>query len=465
MITAHERRARPRIQGLRSSNSYFMHAEEAEEGGPESLEDDPEDQGPSLSSLIARRWQRLSCQRLFNPAFFGSVCTSLGQRAFFAMTFMLSAVALVGQRVARALRASDLSNGLPKWADDLLVKFRMLTGKTIREVTGRLRYESVVTRMFAMAAGEDQKLDQVELYCMCLELYCMTTQYMPQVLTPPTRSHTDSLFLTFDTDKSGFLDREEFIALASVFYEHLLMRIAAQSVISLLLAPLTASAIVGRLAALHLGAQGEAAGAAMGSIGVANRTLGDAAYDALPEKLQPLVGSQGIATTSLAATLVATLVPATLSLTDEYYLLRAARKTSRRLVRRRTLRATHNHMAPAPAPALKDAQEPLGVANVVMAQTAEQQCIAYVVGVPATAPATCVPETEDESPEQPQTAPGLADHQPQRRAASRTASDNSKPEAARWRPSFPLRGMFIRQRKKGAMHIGQDLLCDPMSPG
>ena len=294
------------------------------------LEDDGDDDGPSVVSLIARRLKQFNCQTLFNPAFFGSVCTSLGQRAFFAISFSLSAVAFVGQRMARSLRATDVSIGLPKWAEDLLLRFRA----SASAITGRLRYESVVTRLFAMAAGEDQQLDHTELYCMCLELYCTTTQYMPQVLTPPTRSHTDALFLAFDTESTGYLDREQFICLASVFYEHLLMRIAAQSLISLLVAPLTAAAVVDWLAARHLNV--DTTSAAVGA--PPNRTLGDATYDALPERLQPLIGSQSIATISLAATMVATLVPATLSLTDEYYLLRAARKTSRSLARRRTLR-------------------------------------------------------------------------------------------------------------------------------
>ena len=79
-------------------------------------------------------------------------------------------------------------------------------------------------------------MDEAELYCLCLNLYCTTTQYMPQVLTPPTRAHTDALFRVFDIDHSGHLDREEFLLLASIFYENLLMRIA-RSAISLMLAP------------------------------------------------------------------------------------------------------------------------------------------------------------------------------------------------------------------------------------
>ena len=51
---------------------------------------------------------------------------------------------------------------------------------------------------------------------MCLQLYSKVTQYMPQVLTPPSKAHTDRLFAAFDLDDSGRLERAEWQLLASV---------------------------------------------------------------------------------------------------------------------------------------------------------------------------------------------------------------------------------------------------------
>ena len=56
----------------------------------------------------------------------------------------------------------------------------------------------------------------MELHCMCLQLYSKVTQYMPQVLTPPSKAHTDRLFAAFDLDDSGRLERAEWQLLASV---------------------------------------------------------------------------------------------------------------------------------------------------------------------------------------------------------------------------------------------------------
>ena len=59
--------------------------------------------------------------------------------------------------------------------------------------------------------------------------------------------------------------------------------------------------------------------------------LPDAAYAALPQPLQPLLGSATVATAAIAATLVATLVPFPLARVDEWYLLKGGTKTKRAL--------------------------------------------------------------------------------------------------------------------------------------
>jgi hypothetical protein len=219
----------------------------------------------------------------------------------------------------------------------------------VQRLAGQLKYEALASRLFDDAADSDQDgaVDAGELYILCLSLYSLCTQYLPQVLTPPPRSQTDSLFKTFDLDRSGHLDREEFLLLASVFVENCGLRIAAQSSISLLLAPLAAAKTIDAVAAVEVRTEpapppttrffGLWKAAAMPPSTI---TVGDCAYELVPKALQPYVGNRGVATTGTAALLVATIVPAVLSLIDEYYLLRAARKTSRALQRDRRRRST-----------------------------------------------------------------------------------------------------------------------------
>ena len=306
-----------------------------------------DDEEPSVRALVMRRLRKPSLSAV--KQFFGSVVTSLGNKAFFAISFLLSLVALIGQWLARRLRNADFSSGIPEFMDKLLER--------VRATTGKLSYQHVATKIFDVAGGNDHALDEAELYCLCLNLYCTTTQYMPQVLTPPTRAHTDALFRVFDIDHSGHLDREEFLLLASIFYENLLMRIAAQSAISLMLAPFVASHVVEACCLLRIdtftfGSVDPATSAqrttrfAFRKVDIAatigstrtSRTLADVAFDTLPPRLQDVLGSQTMATTCIAATLVACFVPFTLSLLDELYLLRAARRTRRGLVQRRSTR-------------------------------------------------------------------------------------------------------------------------------
>ena len=414
---------------------------------------------PTMFTLLVRRLK--SPKNFHLRGFFGSVITSLGQSAFFAISCCLGFCALAGQYFAKYMRQPlHAGQELPEWVHRLIIR--------VKSSTGALKYENVAASLFDKSSGDDAGIDQAELYCLCLGLYCTTTQYMPQVLTPPTRAHTDALFRAFDLgalrnlktrrctaqthctdtwnlsrgrlmslatlarplqshfgsppppltprlllssgipDGSGVLDREEFLLLCSVFYESLLMRIAAQSTVSLLLAPLVASHIVEFCAGLPV--SGGAAGAAIGAAAAA-QTFGNLTYMHLPEQLQPIMGSRAVAVTGVAATLVAVLVPLILSLIDEYYLLRAARKTSRKLFKRRSM-ASQSTMqlaaepnpepVPAPAPASAPASAPAlampvrGEGEVAAAEVAAPEAIRAYSGdvVPASPVPEEVPEEE-----------------------------------------------------------------------
>ena len=72
---------------------------------------------------------------------------------------------------------------------------------------------------------------------MCLQLYSKVTQYMPQVLTPPSKAHTDRLFAAFDLDDSGRLERAEWQLLASVPPLTLTLALALALALTLTLKP------------------------------------------------------------------------------------------------------------------------------------------------------------------------------------------------------------------------------------
>ena len=131
-----------------------------------------------------------------------------------------------------------------------------------------------------------------------------------------------------DRRGTGRLDRTEFVLLASVLYESLAVRIAAQSAISLSLAPLGSYQLVAYLGPVRLGALG---------------SLADAVYmlvaALLPPGLAVYVGQQAVAVTTLTATVVAVLVPFAISLVDEYYFLKASRRARRALLAEERRRA------------------------------------------------------------------------------------------------------------------------------
>ena len=124
------------------------------------------------------------------------------------------------------------------------------TKRRVKETSESSKYEKIAHKIFSDFGDldGDGAVDANELYAMSLKLYCATTQYMPQVLTPPSLSHVQALFKAFDLDGSGKLNREEFMLLASIWFENCALRIAAQSSICLLLAPLAARRLVGALA-------------------------------------------------------------------------------------------------------------------------------------------------------------------------------------------------------------------------
>lgn len=175
------------------------------------------------------------------------------------------------------------------------------------------------------------------------------TQYLPQVLTPPKKAQTDALFSRFDIDCNGRLDKEEFLLLASLLMEMVSMRIAAQSAISLVLAPLAAATLVPYVCALPVGSWflperpiGVRASGS-GQVGAIITSGLTAFATLLPAQVRAIVatfiGSRAVAVTATAAIFVSLLVPFTLSLIDEYYTLRSARTAARalRAARRRRL--------------------------------------------------------------------------------------------------------------------------------
>ena len=262
----------------------------------------------------------------------------------------------------RTLTLDDsVGSVLPAWMKTALPDVTSVlesTKRRVKETSESLKYEKIAHKIFSDFGDldGDGAVDANELYAMSLKLYCATTQYMPQVLTPPSLSHVQALFKAFDLDGSGKLNREEFMLLASIWFENCALRIAAQSSICLLLAPLAARRLVGALADVVLytheaepavdmsrsppfwrelfgGGRGGGGGASAAPLATVDETLGATLATYVPESLAPYIAHQAFVITTAAAILVATTVPPTLALLDEYYLLRSARKTSRALSR------------------------------------------------------------------------------------------------------------------------------------
>ena len=292
-----------------------------------------------LPSLAAPQWNKVRLA-------FSSVITQIGAQAFLFVSTALALVALAIEQVARRLRRFDASGVALAWGPARWQRFMERLQSRAMEATGKLKYERMAAELFDETAdlNKDGGVDRTELYCLCLRLYLTVTQYLPQVLTPPTKAQCDRFFGRFDLNADGRLDMEEFLLLASLLVEMLAMRIATQSAISLVLAPLAAASLVPAVAALHLPALmggGPTPGglfsrrAGLYTVG-SMVSAGVSAFGAvLPGKLGAVVTSLATARagaiTALAAVIVALLVPLSLGLIDEYYELRSARTAARAL--------------------------------------------------------------------------------------------------------------------------------------
>jgi hypothetical protein len=264
----------------------------------------------SLITLIGRRFRRLQYTRF--DLLLGSIVSQFGHSADLAISSGLALVAVTAQYILRRMRQLDGSG--PEWIHRRISRLKA----RMERLLGRLRVEALAAWLYPKVDMDgDGSVDRVELHCMCLQLYSKVTQFMPQVLTPPSKAHTDRLFAAFDIDDSGRIERAEWELLASVLFESLALRIAAQSAISLVLAPLAAAFAVAHAGKLQLGV-----------------SVAEVARACVPSSLRPLmqaVGTEGAAVTALAGVTIALLVPFTVSLVDEFYLLKASAKAKRAL--------------------------------------------------------------------------------------------------------------------------------------
>ena len=163
----------------------------------------------SLTALIRRRLARLQVTNV--KLLLGSICSQLGRSAYLYMSSAICLVAVGAQYVLRRMRRFDGSG--PEWMHRRMAKLKARA----ESLVGRLRVEALAARLYpSVDLDGDGSVDRVELHCMCLQLYSKVTQYMPQVLTPPSKTHTDRLFAAFDLDGSGRLERAEWHLLASV---------------------------------------------------------------------------------------------------------------------------------------------------------------------------------------------------------------------------------------------------------
>ena len=162
----------------------------------------------SFMTLLSRRLRRLQFDL---PDFVGSIVSQFGHKADLAITSGLALVAVTAQYTLRRMRQLDGSG--PEWIQ------RRIAGLKARmeRLLGRLRVEALAAWLYPKVDMDgDGSVDRVELHCMCLQLYSKVTQFMPQVLTPPSKAHTDRLFAAFDLDDSGRIERAEWELLASV---------------------------------------------------------------------------------------------------------------------------------------------------------------------------------------------------------------------------------------------------------
>ena len=70
-------------------------------------------------------------------------------------------------------------------------------------------------------------------------------------MTPPTKEQTDALMEEFDGNHDGTLNRLEFHHLAAVLCQNVATRVALQTTITMVLAPLLAAWIVSKLSQIE----------------------------------------------------------------------------------------------------------------------------------------------------------------------------------------------------------------------
>jgi len=163
----------------------------------------------SLITLIGRRFRRLQYTRF--DLLLGSIVSQFGHSADLAISSGLALVAVTAQYILRRMRQLDGSG--PEWIHRRISRLKA----RMERLLGRLRVEALAAWLYPKVDMDgDGSVDRVELHCMCLQLYSKVTQFMPQVLTPPSKAHTDRLFAAFDIDDSGRIERAEWELLASV---------------------------------------------------------------------------------------------------------------------------------------------------------------------------------------------------------------------------------------------------------
>lgn len=231
---------------------------------------------PEEETIIALISRRVFAVRLGRAELVGSVLVQLGNTVFLSLSAFLGLCAVMITTISRRLRKLDGINS---------ERMRKLIEKTQEKVNEHMKqyaFESVAAKIFEGIDGGlgdgDGCIDPTELYCMILVLYCKASIYVP-ALTPITKQQSDHLFRTFDQDSSGSLNRQEFLLIASILGSNIALRIALQTCIALVMAPLLGMRCADILASyLEQFPSGSA--------------LLESCLSSLPETVQPLIGTR-----------------------------------------------------------------------------------------------------------------------------------------------------------------------------
>ena len=90
--------------------------------------------------------------------------------------------------------------------------------------------------------NKDGSMTLDEVYELTLKLYIMVNRQAP--IPPPSRETVHALFSVTDSDRTGTLDREEFLPLATLLLERALSRVVAFKMVTLVGAPLLTEYVV-----------------------------------------------------------------------------------------------------------------------------------------------------------------------------------------------------------------------------